>query len=65
MKRFESLFVFLLYPSANAENERRIAEQNFQNVFYLVFTLLEQWSQLEVHNNVGRADLHLGEWKIV
>lgn len=56
MKRFKSLFAFLPYPTAKKENDGKIAEQNFQTVFYMVFTLLGQWSQVEVHNNVGRAD---------
>lgn len=56
MKRFESVFAMLPYPAAKGEKATKIAEQNFQNVFYLVFTLLGQWSEVEVHNNVGRAD---------
>lgn len=56
MKRFSSLFASLPYPTAKGEKATKIAEQNFQNVFYLVFTLLGQWSEVEVHNNVGRAD---------
>lgn len=56
MKRFESVFATLPYPTADGEKSVKITEQNFQNVFYLVFTLLGQWSQVEVHNNIGRAD---------
>lgn len=56
MKRFESLFATIPYPAAKGEKAAKIAEQNFQSVFYLVFTLLGQWSQVEVYNNVGRAD---------
>ncbi len=56
MSRFKSLFASLPYPAADEDGARRIAEQNFQNVFYLVFTLLGQWSQVEVHNYKGRAD---------
>lgn len=56
MERFKSLFASLPYPAAEKENARKIAEQNFQNVFYLVFTLLGQWSQVESHNYKGRAD---------
>lgn len=56
MERFQSLFASLPYPSADEEGSKRIAEQNFQSVFYLVFMLLGQWSQVEVHNYKGRAD---------
>lgn len=56
MNRFKSLFASLPYPTAKKAVAERIAEQNFQNVFYIVFTLLGQWSQVEVHNNIGRAD---------
>lgn len=56
MKRFESLFATIPYPAAKGEKAAKITEQNFQSVFYLVFTLLGQWSEVEVYNNVGRAD---------
>lgn len=56
MNRFKSLFASLPYSATSEEKSEKIAEQNFQNVFYLVFTLLGQWSQVEVYNYKGRAD---------
>ena len=49
--RFTALFARLPYP-----NDENIVEQNFQNVVYIVFMLLGQYTQVEVHSAKGRAD---------
>lgn len=49
--RFTALFARLPYP-----NDEKIVEQNFQNVVYIVFMLLGQYTQTEVHSAKGRAD---------
>ena len=49
--RFTALFARLPYP-----NDEKIVEQNFQNVIYIVFMLLGQYTQTEVHSAKGRAD---------
>ena len=49
--RFTELFARLPYP-----NDEKIVEQNFQNVVYIVFMLLGQYTAAEVHNAKGRAD---------
>ena len=49
--RFTALFARLPYP-----NDENIVEQNFQNVVYIVFMLLGQYTQTEVHSAKGRAD---------
>ncbi len=56
MNRFKSLFATLPYTTAKKEKQDTIIEQNFQNVFYLVFTLLGQWSRVEETSSFGRAD---------
>ena len=56
MNRFKSLFSTLPYTTARKEKRDSIIEQNFQNVFYLVFTLLGQWSSVEETSSFGRAD---------
>ncbi len=56
MNRFKSLFALLPYTTSKKEKEDTIVEQNFQNVFYLVFTLLGQWSRVEETSSFGRAD---------
>ncbi len=56
MNRFKSLFALLPYTMSKKEKEDTIVEQNFQNVFYLVFTLLGQWSRVEETSSFGRAD---------
>lgn len=49
--RFTALFARLPYP-----DDERIVEQNFQNVIYIVFMLLGQFTMTEVHSAKGRAD---------
>ncbi|MBR1476831.1 MAG: ATP-binding protein [Lachnospiraceae bacterium] len=49
--RFTALFARLPYP-----NDEKIVEQNFQNVVYIVFMLLGQYTFTEVHSAKGRAD---------
>ncbi|MBR4208056.1 MAG: ATP-binding protein [Lachnospiraceae bacterium] len=49
--RFTALFSRLPYP-----DDERIVEQNFQNVIYIVFMLLGQFTMTEVHSAKGRAD---------
>ena len=56
MARFKSLFATLPYTTARKEKQDSVIEQNFQNVFYLVFTLLGQWSTVEETSSFGRAD---------
>ena len=50
-ERFTALFARLPYP-----DDERIVEQNFQNVVYIVFMLLGQFTKAEVHSAKGRAD---------
>lgn len=56
MARFKALFATLPYTTVKKEKEDTVIEQNFQNVFYLVFTLLGQWSTVEETSSFGRAD---------
>ena len=56
MDRFKALFSTLPYTTARKEKQDTVIEQNFQNVFYLVFTLLGQWSAVEETSSFGRAD---------
>ncbi|MBR1862433.1 MAG: ATP-binding protein [Lachnospiraceae bacterium] len=49
--RFTALFSRLPYP-----NEEKTVENNFQNVIYIVFMLLGQYTRAEVHSSKGRAD---------
>ena len=49
--RFTALFARLPYP----DDERQV-EQNFQNVIYIVFMLLGQYTMTEIHSAKGRAD---------
>lgn len=49
--RFTALFARLPYP-----NDDTIVEQNFQNVIYIVFMLLGQYTCTELHSARGRAD---------
>jgi hypothetical protein len=49
--RFTALFARLPYPG-----DERVIEQSFQNVVYIVFMLLGQYTMTEVHSSRGRAD---------
>lgn len=49
--RFTALFARLPYP-----NDEKVVETNFQNVIYIVFMLLGQYTMAEVHSSKGRAD---------
>lgn len=49
--RFTALFARIPYPS-----DEKIIENNFQNVIYIVFMLLGQYTRAEVHSSKGRAD---------
>ena len=50
-ERFTALFARLPY----LDDERQV-EQNFQNVVYIVFMLLGQYTMVEIHSAKGRAD---------
>ncbi len=49
--RFTALFARIPYPT-----DEKIIENNFQNVIYIVFMLLGQYTKAEVHSSKGRAD---------
>ena len=53
---FTSLFAKLPYTTAGGEKADAVIEQNFQNVIYIVFILLGQYTQVEQHSAFGRAD---------
>ncbi len=50
-ERFTALFARLPYP-----DDEKTVEQNFQNVIYIVFMLLGQYTMTEIHSAKGRAD---------
>lgn len=50
-ERFTALFARLPYP-----DDEKTVEQNFQNVIYIVFMLLGQYTFTEIHSAKGRAD---------
>ena len=50
--RFAALYASLPYVT-----DERVLEQNFQNVAYIVFTLLGQYVKTEVQSAKGRADV--------
>ena len=50
--RLISLYAGIPYPQ-----DEKVIEQTFQNVVYLVFTLMGQFVKTEVHSAKGRADV--------
>ena len=55
MNRLKALFASLPYTSSNSSQDS-VFEQNFQNVIYIIFTLLGKYTRTEVHSARGRAD---------
>ena len=55
MERLKSIIAGIAYDSFTEEN-LKLREQNYQTAVYLVFTLMGQFVQTEVHSAKGRAD---------
>ena len=55
MERLKSIIAGIAYDNFTEEN-LKLREQNYQTAVYLVFTLMGQFIQTEVHSAMGRAD---------
>ena len=55
MERLQSIIAGISYDNFTEEN-LKLREQNYQTAVYLVFTLMGQFVQTEVHCSTGRAD---------
>ena len=55
MERLKSIISGIPYDNFTAEN-LKLREQNYQTAVYLVFALMGQFVQTEVHSATGRAD---------
>ena len=55
MERLKSIISSIAYDNFTAEN-LKLREQNYQTAVYLVFKLMGQFVQTEVHCAMGRAD---------
>ena len=55
MERLKAIISGIAYDNFTAEN-LKLREQNYQTAVYLVFTLMGQFVQTEVHCSTGRAD---------
>ena len=55
MERLRAIISGIAYDTFTAEN-LKLREQNYQTAVYLVFTLMGQFIQTEVHCSTGRAD---------
>ena len=55
MGRLQSIIAGISYDNFTEEN-LKLREQNYQTAVYLVFTLMGQFVQTEVHCSTGRAD---------
>ncbi|MGP1491653.1 MAG: PD-(D/E)XK nuclease domain-containing protein, partial [Treponema sp.] len=55
MERLKAIISGIAYDSFTEEN-LKLREQNYQTAVYLVFTLMGQFVQTEVHSAKGRAD---------
>ncbi|MGP1490672.1 MAG: PD-(D/E)XK nuclease domain-containing protein, partial [Treponema sp.] len=55
MERLRAIISGIAYDNFTAEN-LKLREQNYQTAVYLVFTLMGQFVQTEVHCSTGRTD---------
>ena len=55
MERIQSLIAGISYDNFSKEN-LKLREQNYQTAVYLIFALMGQFVQTEVHCSTGRAD---------
>ena len=55
MERLQSIIAGISYDNFTEEN-LKLREQNYQTAVYLVFTLMGQFVQTEVHCSTGRSD---------
>ncbi|MCF0188924.1 MAG: ATP-binding protein [Bacteroidaceae bacterium] len=55
MERLKALFADI--PYTQASDKRRVLEQQYQNVVYIVFTLMGFYTEVEHHTSMGRIDL--------
>ena len=55
MERMQSLIAGIPYDNF-AEKNVKLREQNYQTAVYLIFALMGQFAQTEVHCSTGRAD---------
>ena len=55
MERMQSLIAGISYDNFNSK-ELKLREQNYQTAVYLIFALMGQFVQTEVHCAMGRAD---------
>ncbi|MGP1445652.1 PD-(D/E)XK nuclease domain-containing protein, partial [Treponema sp.] len=55
MERLKAIISGIAYDNFTEEN-LKLREQNYQTAVYLVFTLMGQFVQTEVHCSTGRAD---------
>ena len=55
MERMQSLIAGISYDNFSKEN-LKLREQNYQTAVYLIFALMGQFVQTEVHCSTGRAD---------
>ncbi|MCF0194954.1 MAG: ATP-binding protein [Bacteroidaceae bacterium] len=57
LERLKALFANIPYTQATGEQRQRIIEQQYQNVVYIVFTLMGFYTEVEHHTAMGRIDL--------
>ncbi|MCF0191054.1 MAG: ATP-binding protein [Marinilabiliaceae bacterium] len=57
MNRIKSLLANIPYTQADDERRQRLIEQQYQNVVYILFTLMGFYTKVEYHTALGRIDL--------
>lgn len=57
MTRLKSLISNIPYTQAPEDKLQKLIEQQYQNVVYIVFTLMGFYTKVEYHTSLGRIDL--------
>lgn len=59
MERLKALLANIPYTQAPEEKRQKLIEQQYQNVVYIIFTLMGFYTKIEYHTAMGRIDLSI------
>lgn len=57
MNRLKALIATIPYTQASEEKQQKLIEQQYQNVVYIIFTLMGFYTKVEYHTALGRIDI--------
>lgn len=59
MERLKALLANIPYTQASEEKRQKLIEQQYQNVVYIIFTLMGFYTKIEYRTAIGRIDLSI------